>query len=436
MSNGGDARAEEIIIVRRRSGGEDEGHHGGAWKIAFADFMTAMMAFFLVMWLINASNTETRAAVASYFNPIKLADNVARNKGIQDVDEKPNPKGAATSDTDGENQKDKDKEKGGKSAEGKAKAKDTAAGGVDSAFEERHRMALNLEKSSSSTKRDDGLGKSGTAAEAGRAFRDPFNPLAASRMLATETPPAAGEDVAIAVKKPKTAALDNPLATSEDPKADSAAKAPAPGSVAAPAAPGSPAEVAKDAAAKAASGGAAATEGSEAAQPGGAAAAKAAEGQAAKATAARVLRDVRTISEQLGATGGPGIDVAIEGDNVVLSLTDTSTFGMFGVGSADPNGQLVKLLEKITPVILANSNAIVVRGHTDARPFRLDAKNNNWRLSMSRAEAAYEVLLKSGVDEKRIERIEAHADRKLKVDSDPQAAGNRRIEILLRQAKT
>ena len=41
-------RASEIIIVRRGGGDEDEGHHGGAWKIAFADFMTAMMCFFLV----------------------------------------------------------------------------------------------------------------------------------------------------------------------------------------------------------------------------------------------------------------------------------------------------------------------------------------------------------------------------------------------------
>ena len=46
---------QEIIIIKR--GGEGEhGHHGGAWKIAFADFMTAMMALFLVLWLINAAN--------------------------------------------------------------------------------------------------------------------------------------------------------------------------------------------------------------------------------------------------------------------------------------------------------------------------------------------------------------------------------------------
>ncbi len=47
--------------------------------------MTAMMCFFLVMWLINASNDKTKAAVASYFNPVKLMDRNASRKGLQDV---------------------------------------------------------------------------------------------------------------------------------------------------------------------------------------------------------------------------------------------------------------------------------------------------------------------------------------------------------------
>ena len=74
----------EIIIVKRRRGGE-EGHHGGVWKIAYADFMTAMMAFFLVMWLVNAANEETKESVASYFNPIKLMDEKPADRGIKQV---------------------------------------------------------------------------------------------------------------------------------------------------------------------------------------------------------------------------------------------------------------------------------------------------------------------------------------------------------------
>ena len=71
-----DAQHPEIIIVRRRGGHEEE-HHGGAWKIAFADFMTAMMAFFLVLWIINATDKDTKTIIARYFNPVKLEEIVA-----------------------------------------------------------------------------------------------------------------------------------------------------------------------------------------------------------------------------------------------------------------------------------------------------------------------------------------------------------------------
>jgi chemotaxis protein MotB len=58
-----------IVIVRRKAGGGG-GHHGGAWKVAYADFVTAMMAFFLVMWLVTAVSKDQRAAIFDYFkNP-------------------------------------------------------------------------------------------------------------------------------------------------------------------------------------------------------------------------------------------------------------------------------------------------------------------------------------------------------------------------------
>src|ERR1700746_1040069 len=57
-----------IIVKRKKKGGE--GHHGGAWKVAYADFVTAMMAFFLVMWLVTAVSKDQRAAIFDYFkNP-------------------------------------------------------------------------------------------------------------------------------------------------------------------------------------------------------------------------------------------------------------------------------------------------------------------------------------------------------------------------------
>ena len=58
-----------IIIIKRKKVIADDGHHGGAWKVAYADFVTAMMAFFLLMWLLNATTEEQRKGLADYFNP-------------------------------------------------------------------------------------------------------------------------------------------------------------------------------------------------------------------------------------------------------------------------------------------------------------------------------------------------------------------------------
>jgi chemotaxis protein MotB len=64
----GQGNAAPVIIKRKKviSGG---GHHGGAWKVAYADFVTAMMAFFMLMWLLNATTEKQRKGIADYFNP-------------------------------------------------------------------------------------------------------------------------------------------------------------------------------------------------------------------------------------------------------------------------------------------------------------------------------------------------------------------------------
>ena len=62
------ANARPIIIKRKKVSGGD-GHHGGAWKVAYADFVTAMMAFFMLMWLLNATTEKQRKGIADYFSP-------------------------------------------------------------------------------------------------------------------------------------------------------------------------------------------------------------------------------------------------------------------------------------------------------------------------------------------------------------------------------
>lgn len=60
---------ENVTIVKKKKVVGGHGHHGGAWKVAYADFVTAMMAFFLLMWLLNATTEKQRKGLADYFSP-------------------------------------------------------------------------------------------------------------------------------------------------------------------------------------------------------------------------------------------------------------------------------------------------------------------------------------------------------------------------------
>jgi len=70
-----------IVIkkVKKVSGG---GHHGGAWKVAYADFVTAMMAFFLLMWLINTTSPEQKRGIADYFAPASVSRSTQGSDGL------------------------------------------------------------------------------------------------------------------------------------------------------------------------------------------------------------------------------------------------------------------------------------------------------------------------------------------------------------------
>ena len=64
-----DEKSQRPIIVIKRKKVVAGGHHGGAWKVAYADFVTAMMAFFMLMWLLNATTEKQRKGLADYFSP-------------------------------------------------------------------------------------------------------------------------------------------------------------------------------------------------------------------------------------------------------------------------------------------------------------------------------------------------------------------------------
>lgn len=79
-----EAHTERPIIIKKPIVMAQGGHHGGAWKVAYADFVTAMMAFFLLMWLLGATTEKQRKALADYFAPtiVEKKDDAAGSDGL------------------------------------------------------------------------------------------------------------------------------------------------------------------------------------------------------------------------------------------------------------------------------------------------------------------------------------------------------------------
>jgi chemotaxis protein MotB len=78
------AEPPKIIIVKKITGEGHGGHHGGAWKVAYADFVTAMMAFFLLMWILGATTEKQRKGIADYFSPtlVQMREKSAGSNGM------------------------------------------------------------------------------------------------------------------------------------------------------------------------------------------------------------------------------------------------------------------------------------------------------------------------------------------------------------------
>ena len=431
----------ELLIIKRVRGGS-EGSHGGAWKIAFADFMTAMMALFLVLWLISATNEKTKSSIARYFNPVKLVDMTIQKRGLNDPKERPNEaasdNGPPPSNITAPNQ------------QGKRAA---------------NPKATNPKVVKPPTKADQ-AGPQPTHSEAAL-FRDPYAVLAEIAATGATIKPATPVDAA----HPNVGAA----ASFQDPFQTAMPDIPKP--VAPP--PAQPVSVVSAVAPTSAGSGAASAKSTPArqvsakavdktqSQPSSAVASRLPQknvapnvaksvpaadaqqkmqdqgkdlakdlGKGLVANNAEVARLRQEIAHIVGkGTVAPDIEVKPTRQGIVISLTDGFDYAMFAIGSAEPQRRTLLIMEKIAQILKNEEGSIIIVGHTDGRRYK-SRTYDNWRLSTARAQMALYMLVRGGLPEKRIEKIEGAADHELKVPTDPLAAQNRRIEILLREPKS
>jgi chemotaxis protein MotB len=399
----------EMIIIKRGHA-QEEHPHGGAWKVAFADFMTAMMAFFLVLWIVNSTNKETRSSVARYFNPIRISDTTAARKGLKD------PKEADFDASTSSEEKQKTRPAGGALDEAMqgGGAQDAGPGGHEKLLAgsgEDVDPFISKEPFAALAELATRAGISGRPVqveltyEVPQQFRDPFAPPAPvvppemrpmMKPVTGERSRASGQaDGKADQQKEAALASDQGRANRRDPKLGEAPS----GEMKS----GEAEQAAKDA--------------------------KLADSRAQ----AQALREqIAQALKNAGLSEGPKLEVRSQDEGILISLTDDLNFVMFKIGSAEPQPLIVRAMEQIGDILRAQKGTFVLRGHTDSRPYRTPAYDN-WRLSAARAQTAAYMLIRGKLEEKRIERVEGHADRSPKNVADPLAPENRRIEILLRR---
>jgi len=360
-------RAGARPIIIRREEVVEGGHHGGAWKVAYADFVTAMMAFFLLMWLLNATTDEQRRGLADYFSPLNPIARGASGTG--------QPFGGKTPYETGELVSDRGTMSVmvGRANEQPAPDEQTP----DTSIPHTPRAMADDEPATDGQQSYDPAGRAQTKAD-----QKP-DPQAARAIGAS------GVDVQARI--------------SPDAKVIAMVGT-------------------KSAAAAAIGARAAADEAALRAE-------QDRREKSAFEQAAQQIRDavkgdklLEDVASQLS------IDQTPEG--LRIQMLDEDRRPMFALGSSAISDRAKELLVKITPALMKLSEPISIAGHTDATPFASGGRTN-WELSSERANITRRLLVEAGLPQERIRSVTGNADRDPLLPADPMAAANRRIAIVV-----
>lgn len=410
---------QELLIIRRGAPEDLAAVKGGAWKIAYADFVTAMMAFFLVMWLINSANEVTKARVASYFNPIKMTDAAPVKKGLREnVEPNSQKTNVAGDQTGGETSSDA-KNGGGQIQLSREELMENPMTALDLISEHSEKAGVQQAKV------EEGVGdpfdpKSGGERGQPNSRSTDNSTLAPSVHQTTDTSDEVGlpretPKVAISTENaPDQAPSTQPATGKNDEKVEKAEKVdtmslddlelPAPD---------------LDNQLKKAEADREALE-----------AAKAALKAAEEKEAMDLQNEIRAELADLHGAIDVNVTVKVTDEGTLVIFEDGKKRSMFAVGSASPNPALITLLGKVGELLNKREEPVVIRGHTDGRRFRIETYDN-WQLSTDRAHMASYMLIRGGLAESRLMRIEGYGSSQPVVPENVFDDANRRVEFLL-----
>ncbi|WP_407496422.1 flagellar motor protein MotB [Pseudooceanicola sp. MF1-13] len=335
------ARNDQIVIkkIEEVTGG---GHHGGGWKVAYADFMTAMMAFFLLLWILAASDEEALRGLADYFTP-SLSQSGGKGQGMLNGQVI-----APNGDQGGSNSPDGDTRLPTFGQENPLAVFDSRL------RDEQTEVMVEYETQPDGTMVAIGQGEK-EQGEAGTSDQE-FDGTAAEKAARDQ----AMQDQYMAEVQER----DENMTRLED-------------------------EVRRNI--------------------------------GANVDLAELISNLR-------------FDRTSEG--LLVQIMDNAGQSMFTSGSARVDSRTRDLIRVIGEAIADMDNDIVITGHTDAVPFANSMGYSNWELSADRANATRRVLIDTGVSPARIKRISGLASTVPLDNTDPMAAENRRIGVLLAYPET
>ena len=371
----GDGKAP--LIIRKIEVVEGGGHHGGAWKVAYADFVTAMMAFFLLMWLLNATTEQQRRGIADYFSPTNLMSHSSSGSGKPFGGLTPNEDAAMISTTG----------------------------------------AVTVTPGSKTMPPDDTDDDTDFSSPRVAAKRD-GNSVITPRAGATSSADA-GMDAGAQPggRQAKENAGFASRAVSLPNERTAAGQAAGTGALPAPGSPGTPGRIERIKA-----------DGGKIDDAAFQAELERRERAAFDAAAQQIREAIQADPALAELSRQLVIDMTPEG--LRIQLIDEDKKPMFATGSSVPSDRAQALLMKVGPILARMTEQIAISGHTDASAYA-GMGRTNWELSADRANATRRTLAEAGLAETRIRSVTGNADRDPLLPNDPMAPANRRIAIVV-----
>ena len=393
------SNAEPVIVIKKKGKHAGGGHHGGAWKVAYADFVTAMMSFFLLLWLLNVTTDDQRRGIADYFDPANLArasggiGQPLAGTSVDSEGQQSSPSASFSLDVTlpgrAEPVDDADYIDAGSSDE----PTDAVAEGSGYDLGELQAMldsglitepqymaaaaALGARGMGDTERADDGpSGESlvdDPAGEAGPAVDGTSDEAIEGANLIDGDEPGQGLGAGDA---------DGDAGTAEDPSDSDVAAALAE-----------------------------------------------AEQAAFDAAADELYQAMQALPELVDLSDHLIVDQTPEG--LRIQIVDRDNQSMFPLGSASLYPETRRIVGLIADVIGRMPNTISITGHTDATPFAHDDGYGNWELSADRAHACRRALVEAGLPASRLSHVVGKAATEPLTPDDPTAAQNRRISIVL-----